>query len=134
METKTVKRLTEREKKVIEEMYAAGHEYDEIAKAIWRAPQTICNYLDKAGLRPIVRRGSRTQNKKTDKCPHCGKTGQPKGARFCYHCGQDIRSESVILAERARKLLQVVQFLPENMKVETSDTVQAIIRYLEKQS
>lgn len=111
-------------------MHAAGSSCEEIGKLIWRAPQTVRNYLESAGLRPVKHRNGK---KKTDKCPHCGKTGQPKGARFCYHCGKDIRSEAVILLEKTRKILQAIPFLPDNMRSETSDTVQDVIRYLEKQ-
>jgi hypothetical protein len=134
MTTKTIKRLSEEDKKTIETMFAEGHSAEVIGKAIWRSPQTIRNYLDSSGLKPIVRRnGSKSKSKAVSKCPHCGKTGQPKGARFCYNCGKDIRSEATILTERTRKILQVIAFLPDNMRSETSDTIQDVIRYLEKQ-
>lgn len=127
------KRLTEDEKLTIEQMYAEGKSAEVIGKAIWRAPQTVRNYLDAVGIKPIGGKSSKATGVNPFKCPHCGKREHQKGARFCYHCGHDIRSESVILAEKARKLLQTVAFLPDNMKVDTSDTIQAIIRYLDKQ-
>ena len=133
MATKTIKRLTEDEKLTIEQMYAEGKSATAIGNAIWRSPQTVLNYLDATGIRPSKGKNSKAAGINPLKCPHCGKREHQKGARFCYNCGHDIRSESVILAEKARKLLQTVAFLPDNMKIETSDTIQAIIRYLDKQ-
>lgn len=130
------KLLTQEEKELIEELYRNGESADCIGEMVQRAPQTIRNYLDAAGLKPIHHtKGGKTGLKKSraNKCPHCGTTGHFKGARFCYRCGKDIRTESVVLAERLRTILGDIKFLPDNARAEASDTIQDVIRYLEKQ-
>jgi hypothetical protein len=125
--------LTADEKKFIEELYANGETSPtKIGEMIGRCPQTICNYLDAAGIKPIQHKKS-AGNKTVQKCPHCRATGHLKGARFCYRCGTDIRSESVVLAEKLRAVLGDVKLLPDNIRSEASDTIQDVIRYLEKQ-
>lgn len=38
--------------------------------------------------------------------------GTPGGARFCYKCGADIRSEGIILAEKLRAICATLSTLP----------------------
>lgn len=54
-------RLTNEEKSKIEQLYKDGVDYKEIAKIVSRAPQTICNHLDRVGLRKIERQTKRAE-------------------------------------------------------------------------
>lgn len=126
------KRLTAEEKAIIEELFKDGVDYKVIAEEMERAPQTILNYLDSVGLRKI-NRFKTPKDKIKSACPKCRATGHVKGARFCYRCGADIRSEEAILREKVHGILCNVQLMPESVRNETSDTLQAVMKYLEKQ-
>lgn len=126
------KQLTAEEKAIIEELFNNGVDYKSIAEETGRAPQTVLNYLDFVGLRKIKRYKTPKDKTKTT-CPKCRATGHQKGARFCFKCGSDIRSEETILVEKLRGVLTNVRFLPESSRDEVSDTIQAVMKYLEKQ-
>ncbi len=65
-------------------------------------------------------------------CPKCKKVVEVKGARFCYHCGADVRSGNEILIERNEQLLNNILELPANMRDEFRDVLLANIEALKE--
>lgn len=65
-------------------------------------------------------------------CPKCKRVVDVKGARFCYHCGADVRSEKEILVERNEQLLKIVTYLPANTRDEFRDVIIANIEALKE--
>lgn len=117
----------EREK--IETLYKNGTKIEDIAAELGRDASGIYYYLTRNGLRsPSYSR--KKGAKKT--CPKCRATDHKAGARFCWRCGTDIRNEEAILSERISRILRDIQLMPESARNEASDTLQDILKYLEK--
>lgn len=115
----------------IVEAFKNGVKIQDIAKDTGKAAQTIRNILDKEGVRAIGKR--EIVAKMSDvKCPNCRATGHYKGAKFCYKCGADIRTEADILRERLGKLVGDFQFLPESVRDNAYTVIQDTIDYLRK--
>ena len=115
----------------IVEAYKNGMKIQDIAKDTGKVTQTIRNILDKEGVRVIGKR--EIVAKMSDvKCPNCRATGHYKGAKFCYKCGADIRTESDILRERLGKLVGDFVFLPESCRDNAYTLIQDTIDYLRK--
>lgn len=123
--------LTDDEKKLMEQLYADGHTTHEIGEIVGRANQTVRNHLEAVGLL-VVKHPESKQSKTLSKCPHCHKTGHLKGARFCYNCGADIRSEEIVLAERVSDCFNVISLLPEDAANRVGDTLRDVLSYLKK--
>ena len=66
------------------------------------------------------------------KCPNCRATGHYKGAKFCYKCGADIRTEADILREKLGKLVADFVYLPDSVRDNAYSVVQETIDYLRK--
>ena len=62
-------------------------------------------------------------------CPVCGKESNA-GARYCWWCGGDIRSEADKLLERVVSMRAMIHHLPENMKNEFDGVTRDVIKYL----
>jgi hypothetical protein len=65
-------------------------------------------------------------------CPKCKKLIEVQGARFCYYCGADIRSNRDMLIEKNEELLQVVPQLPQNIRDIFRDVLLANIKELKE--
>lgn len=115
----------------IVEAYKGGMKIDDIAESIGKSGQSIRNILDRAGVRKIERKTSKT-NVSEVICPNCRAKGHYKGAKFCYKCGADIRTEADILRERLGKLVGDFQFLPDSIRDNAYAVVQDTIDYLRK--
>lgn len=63
-------------------------------------------------------------------CPCCGIKSK-KDARYCWWCGNDIRSEADKLLERVVSMRAMIHHLPENMRREFDDVTRDVIKYLE---
>lgn len=124
-------RTTREEIDHIVEAYKSGMSLTEIAENTGKVKQTICNILDKEGVRAIQRRT--TVEKVSDvKCPNCRATGHYKGAKFCYKCGADIRTEADILRERLGMLVADFVYLPDSIRDNAYVVIQETIDYLRK--
>jgi hypothetical protein len=118
----------------IVEAYKSGMKIKDIAENTGKARQTILNILDREGVRPIMGKDAlSTLTKVSDViCPNCRAKGHYKGAKFCYKCGADVRTESDILRERLGKLVGDFSFLPESIRDNAYAVVQDTIDYLRK--
>ena len=90
----------ERDAKILK-MKEAGYSIREIGEAFGLCRSSIsqiCTEQKKTGRRA--------------KCPNCKAEGHLPGARFCYKCGADIRSEGIILAEKLRAMCGTLSTLP----------------------
>lgn len=125
------KHASQEEVKYIIEAYKKGVKTQDIADSLGRSRQTIINILDREGVRDIVSR--KTAAKVSDViCPNCRAKGHYKGAKFCYKCGADVRTESDILRERLGKLVADFQYLPDSIRDNAYAVVQDTIDYLRK--
>lgn len=127
--------VSEVEKNDIVIAYESGMTIRETAKVAERSPTTVAEILDSKGVYHIARQGPRSprQNKKKQvTCPHCKAAGHLKGAKFCYKCGHDIRTQSDILRERLGKLTADLPFLPESVRDNFYAVIQDTIDYLRK--
>lgn len=124
-------RITKEEIDTIIDAYKSGMSISEIVELTGRARQSILNILDKEGVRDIVPRGVKAKVSEV-KCPNCRATGHYKGAKFCYKCGADIRTEADILRERLGKLVSDFVYLPDSIRDNAYAVVQETIDYLRK--
>lgn len=62
-------------------------------------------------------------------CPKCKRESR-QDARFCYYCGNDLRSREELLAIKVEKLRSMILHLPENMRGEFDSTTREIMGYL----
>lgn len=125
------KAITREEIDYIVEACKNGMKVSEIAKDTGRAIQTIRNVLDKEGVLAITHRETLAKVSEV-KCPNCKATGHYKGAKFCYKCGADIRTEADILRERLGKLVTDFAFLPDSCRDNAYRIIQDTIDYLRK--
>lgn len=125
------KETTRDEIDIIVESYKSGMKIQDIADSLERNRQTVINILEREGVRSIKHREVKT-NVSEVICPNCRAKGHYKGAKFCYKCGADIRTESDILRERLGKLVGDFQFLPESIRDNAYAVVQDTIDYLRK--
>lgn len=56
-------------------------------------------------------------------CPKCRKTVDVKGAKFCYFCGADMRSNKELLIERIIKAMPTIQLMPTTAR----DNMQSLL-------
>lgn len=90
-----------------------GEKPQAIAKALEMPSSSVYNILERYGLHE--RKPGKKKTKKPVakvKCPKCGATGHPTGARFCFKCGADIRTEGDILIEQMTDMYDVINMLP----------------------
>lgn len=124
-------RLTREEIEEIVHAYKSGVTVSELVEITGKYQQTIRNVLDREGVRAIQRREADVKVSEV-KCPNCRATGHYKGAKFCYKCGADIRTEADILRERLGKLVSDFIFLPDSIRDNACKVVQDTIDYLRK--
>lgn len=122
-------KLQTHKKEKICAMFSGGDSIKRISEETGHAQATVRNVLVEYGLKDNPNKSSVGRI-----CPNCkAKEHNPK-ARFCWKCGEDIRSQSVILQDRLRKILpDIIQMLPESLANEASDTIQDTIKYLQKE-
>lgn len=65
-------------------------------------------------------------------CPKCRRTIDIKGAKFCFYCGADLRSEKELLAERVEKVISLIRFLPQTERDEVQQILLSVIEELKK--
>lgn len=123
--------LTQEEISYIVASYKNGAAIQEIADSLGKHRQTVANVLDREGVRAIKHKDIKS-NVSEVICPNCRAKGHYKGAKFCYKCGADIRTEADILRERLGKLVGDFQFLPESIRDNAYAVVQDTIDYLRK--
>lgn len=46
------------------------------------------------------------------RCPYCGTTLENPAMKYCWNCGQDVRSEEQFLLEDIKKLLNILSSFP----------------------
>lgn len=71
---------------------------------------------------------------KIHKCPKCGEKIDVVGARFCYNCGCDIRTERDLIIESLKKLRELTETLPCNDRDNFRDTINRAIAFIRKES
>lgn len=127
-------KLTLEEKKEIMELYAdRSNKAHDIAKAYGLDPRGLADIVIEMGgqtRRPRTKQGARKKNKK---CPKCHRVIELSGARFCPYCGNDIRTETEILIERATWLWQIVGIVGENDRDKARDIINELINHLKKE-
>lgn len=112
------KRITAEQIKRIYELYDGGMTvYLHIAKEVGISDATVGKI--------IKERNAAT----TRICPKC-KRESGMGARFCYWCGNDIRSKEALLLIKVEKLRGMVVHLPENVRAEFDDITRELLDYL----
>ena len=112
-----VKELTQEQKYAICEEYKdSSNKVEAIAKRYGIYRYDVVNIAVELGaeLRRPKKRGATVRI-----CPKCRKSIDVKGARFCYFCGADIRSNKEQLIERIHNAIGHIRFLPESMRDET---------------
>ncbi len=124
-------RITEEQAAYIIEGYKEGMSIKDLAESTGKTEVTIRRFLDREGVRIIIPRGAKAKVSEVI-CPNCRAKGHYKGAKFCYKCGADIRTESDILREKLGKLVADFEFLPESIRDNAYRVVQDAIDYLRK--
>lgn len=79
-------------------------------------------------------RASLAYRQKIHKCPKCGEKIDIVGARFCYNCGCDIRTERDLIIESLKKLHELTETLPCNDRDNFRDTINREIAFIRKES
>jgi predicted RNA-binding Zn-ribbon protein involved in translation (DUF1610 family) len=74
----------------------------------------------------------KSRNAATSKiCPNC-KRESGREARFCFFCGNDIRSREELLLLRVQSLRGMIVHLPENARADFDATTREIMGYLKE--
>ena len=111
------KRITEEVRREVYSLWDSGMNKVEIGKRVG---------LSEAAVAKVVKH--RPNGNKI--CPVCLKESND-GARYCWWCGNDIRSDADKLLERVVSMRPMIHHLPENMKSEFDGVTRDVIKYLE---
>lgn len=65
-------------------------------------------------------------------CPKCKQTIMVEGAKFCYRCGADIRTNKELLIARIEASLPNILHMPQNMRDDMQRLLIDIIAELKK--
>ena len=75
-------------------------------------------------------------NKKTkDKiryCPHCGTALENPAMKYCWNCGQDVRSEEKLLLNDVKALLNILSAFPSSQAEDGIQIALKLEEYLKK--
>ena len=74
----------------------------------------------------------KSRGRKSKVCPKCKKRVEVSGARFCYNCGADIRSDRDLLIEKNEHLLQELLMLPQGVRDLFRDVLMENIKQLKE--
>ena len=124
-------RITPEQTEFIISAYKDGVKIKDIAETVGKTEPSIRRLLDREGVRTMAPRKSVTKTSEVI-CSNCRAKGHYKGAKFCYKCGADIRTEADILRERLGKLVGDFTFLPDSIRDNAYAVVQDTIDYLRK--
>ena len=112
--------ITQEQKQKIYELYDGGMTvYLHIAKEVGVSDSTV---------------GKIIKGRYSDAVKICPKCLHESGreARYCYYCGNDIRSREELLAIGCEKLRGMIVHLPENVRAEFDGITREIMGYLKE--
>ena len=66
------------------------------------------------------------------RCPRCGTVIDSPKMKFCWNCGEDIRSEELLLLENIEELLSIASLLPSSQSERTIHISLKIEDYLKR--
>lgn len=112
----------EEKKKICEEYKDRSNKVDEIAKRYGILRADVAHIAVEMGAEPRTKGYGQARKKKRGAtvrtCPKCHKAIDIKGARFCYLCGADIRSNKELLIDRIHKAMRLLTLMPEGTRGE----------------
>lgn len=112
--------ITQEQKQKIYELYDSGMTvYLHIAKEVGVSDSTVGK---------IIRERNASSVKICPKCLH--ESGRE--ARYCFYCGNDIRSKEELLLLNVEKLRGMIVHLPENVRAEFDGITREIMGYLKE--
>lgn len=100
----------------IRELRANGATYKELRDAYGVGSATIAKYC--AATKPP-----------TKACPRCGE-GLPDNAKFCFICGERLKTPREQLIDRVTAAMRTFNLLPEAARDCTMSTMRDVIAYL----
>lgn len=112
----------------VRELYADGASYKEIEELTGVKHGSIAVIAKRYGL---DRRQTHSKPANERVCPNCKKRS-PKEARYCMHCGRDIRSKNELILARCESIMKNVACLPEHVRSETTADMREIMAYLKE--
>lgn len=122
--------LTSDEKNGVLRLYEEGEKVANIAKQYGIEKSSVSRIAVELGAAPRRPSYFGTKRNSVKVCPRCKKAVNVAGAKYCYHCGADVRSKRDILIEQNEALLKLFAFLPENSRDTFRDTILATIKEL----
>lgn len=123
-----MKAKTERNQ-AIYEAYVSGEKVGDIAERFGMQATNVSAIAKRMGAEPRNKTAPRTKRRV---CPKCHKKVDVAEARFCYHCGTDIRSATEHLIARIENVMNVISFLPESARDEMRGVLCDVIKELKK--
>lgn len=129
-----VKKLTVEQKEEVVALYAQGYKTRDIAQTFGIDQADVSHLANNAGFRrnpefTRERRKKGSQKKDWRKCAHCGHQN-PSVARFCMHCGGDVRDEAQVLIEQVEALRAMTALLPDSVQGEADEITRMVLKYL----
>ena len=65
-------------------------------------------------------------------CPHCGTALENPAMKYCWNCGQDIRSEEQLLLNDVKVLLNILSTFPSSQAEDGIQIALKLEEYLKK--
>lgn len=69
---------------------------------------------------------------KIRRCPHCGTALENPAMKFCWNCGQDVRSEEQLLLSYIKTLLSILSTFPSSQAEDGIQIALKLEEYLKK--
>ena len=110
------KRIDEKVIAEIREFKASGATKGEICEMLGVSPATVYRYTRETA--PVAKI-----------CPHCGET-LPHNAKFCFMCGERLKSPREKLIDRVNAAMRNFNLLPEAARDSTMATMRDVISFL----
>lgn len=116
---------TEEQKQQVKELYLQGKAYREIAEIAGIKGGSLPGLIAELGV--PKRRGGKKEGQKV--CSHCRRT-IPSESVFCMYCGNDVRSEELILLQKMERVMESICLLPEAARDTCSKNIIEVMAYL----
>ena len=69
---------------------------------------------------------------KIRRCPHCGTALENPAMKYCWNCGQDVRSEEQLLLNDVKALLNILSAFPSSQAEDGIRIALKLEKYLKK--
>ena len=88
--------------------------------------------VDVSTVANIITKVNKKIKEKIRYCPHCGTALENPAMKYCWNCGQDVRSEEQLLLNDVKALLNILSTFPSSQAEDGIQIALKLEEYLKK--